>query len=1053
MIDYDELKNKILFGKYKLTKIIGKGSFGCVFQGTNLKDKSLVAVKVERRNLKANLLKVESNFLSILKGYVIPEIKSFGYHGKFYILVEELLGANLIQIYNMIKTFSLKDIAMIAIQIIDRIEYVHSKNIIHRDIKPENFVFGRNNPTLYIIDFGISRKYRSSRKHLKFQVLGKMFGTVRFASYNASRGLEQSRRDDLESIGYMLIFLSTGRLPWQGISLKEKNHVKKYLDMLLLKKYISCEVLCKNLPPEFISYIKYCRNLGFEQDPDYEYLRNLFKNILLKNNQINDMKFSWIANRFIPNNKNMSPNKYINYLTRKGSSQKRLFKAIQNSLDQDEKEKSKSKERSAKNTEKNNIIKIEIDKNSHKRVTSEETTRNTKFDVLDNSNLKSDLSYNSILAHFNMNVNGFEDEDKIYVENISRINSIKNKKVNNNEIINNIELNSYNYKEKKDFNIFLHLSNYSNKNKIFKKEKAKKKFNISLDLDKNFLNISNTNDNILHSKSENINYRCNLNNKNELSKTEENRRNNCRYIYFNIISKMKKYFEQLAIIKQYMKLNQKRNTSFYNTLNSNNKITKPNINQKSILLKEDSFSFKNINIDKYRKENGTNFNRIIGLKKNNSSSKCKRCSINKIYNNNNFKINNNNKGTIQRITKRIMVKHPITNDKINNNNNFDINSLIGKQNIKESNNNKINIIINNNVNSFKKYSPKSNKNTYNSINYRSLIPNSQSSSNIIAIPNKKIINNNFYSNDIRTNNYISRIPRNIKNKKDNIKLIPNVTKPIKKNYFIKNQTFDCNNNNNIIFDNYKLNNLRQQHNFINLNNNYSNNNLLNMRKIQLMQYKPLYITLNSSNIENQKIIKKIKMKSLSNSNIKDSLFENKYFFPKEVKSIQLNNKNRIRNSPKQYNNQSINKKNNNIIFGKKEIYKNNMNNNFFLNDLHSLNEKRKNTKLENTFIINSNSPKIYISTEQKKNFRQPSPINNKIKYNLNYCFQNTNNELNKIISNRSYSNSSKRKCLNFNLNSTGELQSLNYVSKNINRIIKITKNNYSDSKCFNSIKI
>ena len=235
MTKYDVLKNRNLFGKYKLIKIIGKGSFGCVFEGINIKDNSKVAVKVERRNSTVNLLQVESNFLSILKGFGIPEIKSFGYHGNFYILVQELLGYNLMQISNMIKTFSLKDIAMIAIQIIDRIEYVHSKNIIHRDIKPENFVFGKNNSILYIIDFGISRKYRSARKHLKFQLLGKMFGTVRYASYNASRGLEQSRRDDLESIGYMLIYLATRRLPWQGINIKDKDQVKKYLEMLLLK--------------------------------------------------------------------------------------------------------------------------------------------------------------------------------------------------------------------------------------------------------------------------------------------------------------------------------------------------------------------------------------------------------------------------------------------------------------------------------------------------------------------------------------------------------------------------------------------------------------------------------------------------------------------------------------------------------------------------------------------------------------------------------------------------------------------------------------------------
>ena len=414
-MNFKVLKNKILFGKYKLTKIIGKGSFGCVFQGTNILDNSQVAIKVESKSSKAHLLEIESSFLIKLKGYGIPEVKSFGYHGQFYILVEELLGLNLSQLKYLYNNFTLKDISMIAIQILDRIEFVHSKGLIHRDIKPENFVFGyNNNSTLYIIDFGISRKYRSARKHLKFQLLGKMFGTVRFASYNASRGCEQSRRDDLESIGYMLIYLATGKLPWQGINLKEQNHVRKYTEMLLLKKYLSFEVLCKNLPSEFIDYIKYCRNLTFEQNPDYEYLRNLFRNILLNLNTTNDLKFSWIKKKYLKN-KNLNENKYINFLRRKQTSQSRLFKAIQLSLGKEKKRKNEN----SFSKDKNKIITININKNDniHLRATSEEETQNTKFDALESSNFfsnKDELSYNSLFAHYNMNVIGFQDEKKIY---------------------------------------------------------------------------------------------------------------------------------------------------------------------------------------------------------------------------------------------------------------------------------------------------------------------------------------------------------------------------------------------------------------------------------------------------------------------------------------------------------------------------------------------------------------------------------------------------------------------------------------------------------------
>ena len=178
----DIFKNKVIFKKYKLNNRIGKGSFGFVYSGKNMFDNTKVAVKFESKVAQYHLLEKEGMLLSILRGVGIPEVISYGNNNNYYILVQELLGESLGQIFKQMK-LTVKDVAMIALQIIDRIEYVHSKNIIHRDIKPSNFLLGLENKSLiHIIDFGIARKYRSSRtgKHIRFSLTGKLFGTLKF---------------------------------------------------------------------------------------------------------------------------------------------------------------------------------------------------------------------------------------------------------------------------------------------------------------------------------------------------------------------------------------------------------------------------------------------------------------------------------------------------------------------------------------------------------------------------------------------------------------------------------------------------------------------------------------------------------------------------------------------------------------------------------------------------------------------------------------------------------------------------------------------------------
>ena len=292
----DTLKTKLIFGKYKILKLIAKGCFGQVYLGVNILNRKYFAIKIENRFGKSCSLEKEAYILYNLKGPGIPSILSFGHIGKYNILVQTLLGKSLEKIWreNSCK-LNIKDICMIAIQTIERIEYIHSKFYLHRDIKPANFLVG--NPDdfqIYLIDFGIAKKYRSSRtgKHIKNVKINKLFGTSLFMSMNVVNGNEQSRKDDLESLGYMYIFLLTGELPWSRIKATTiDDMIEKIID---IQEKTSIEDLCKNIPNEMYLYLKYVRNLIFDQKPDYDYLKNLFLTILAKNGLNNDNLFSWV---------------------------------------------------------------------------------------------------------------------------------------------------------------------------------------------------------------------------------------------------------------------------------------------------------------------------------------------------------------------------------------------------------------------------------------------------------------------------------------------------------------------------------------------------------------------------------------------------------------------------------------------------------------------------------------------------------------------------------------------------------------------------------------
>eukprot|EP00054_Salpingoeca_dolichothecata_P025125 m.173594 g.173594 ORF g.173594 m.173594 type:complete len:431 (+) comp25253_c1_seq3:159-1451(+) len=285
---------------FRLGKKIGSGNFGELRVAKNIFNNETVAAKLEPINSRAPQLFLEYRFYQILGHHLgIPRIVYFGTcAGRYQALVMELLGPCLEDLFDMCgRRFSLKCVCMIAIQLITRLEYVHSKHIIFRDIKPENFLIGRRNldvdSVIYIIDFGLSKEYidPDTGKHIPYREHKSLTGTARYMSINTHLGKEQSRRDDLEALGHMLLYFLRGSLPWQG--LKADNLKQRYQMIGETKRNTPIDSLCGNFPPEVATYLRYCRGLDFFQMPDYNYLRGLFWDIFEREGFKDDGIYDW----------------------------------------------------------------------------------------------------------------------------------------------------------------------------------------------------------------------------------------------------------------------------------------------------------------------------------------------------------------------------------------------------------------------------------------------------------------------------------------------------------------------------------------------------------------------------------------------------------------------------------------------------------------------------------------------------------------------------------------------------------------------------------------
>ena len=544
-----ELDKKILslifFKKYKPIKLLGAGTFSVVYEGINIKDNSKVALKLEEKNINKSLLKSEALNIFALQGFGIIKFISFGHSKDYNVLVEPLLGESLYSLYLQLKkNFTLKDICLIGIQTIERIEYIHSKGYLHGDIKPENFVIGNNDQRIiYIIDFGLSKKYRSDRtgNHIQFCITKKMNGTARYASTNSLRGVEISRRDDLECLAYMIIYFIMKKLPWQGV--KANSLQNRYKKIYYMKKKLIYDENFKQLPKEIQEFYNDIKKLKFEEKPNYVKLKGYFYILLKKNGFEADNNFSWINRDHLINTKEI-----ININERKSNSQKRLMDKLLKNSNKLNKEK---KEEEIKNNIK--IVKTSSKFKFCNKQYSQNNIINNEYGYTNSNNNKDIKSINEAI---DIDVGDFSENEEennknnnyIYEKKLRKYNSdIKNKKqlyrnetkendlnyIDKTKKKNEIDINNKKEENKNDKYIDnVEIKKYISFNQNIKKENNKENIDVKdnfrrCNINKNYLindfKSNKNNQNKIIIGKENINIE-NINNNNNQKEKELNKK-------------------------------------------------------------------------------------------------------------------------------------------------------------------------------------------------------------------------------------------------------------------------------------------------------------------------------------------------------------------------------------------------------------------------------------------------------------------------------------------------------------------------------------------------
>ncbi|XP_052863669.1 casein kinase I-like [Anopheles cruzii] len=292
-------EGKLVLKKYRIEFKLGCGTFGDVYRAEDIATGVKVAIKMESKPTATETIFQEYNLYQMLQGQQgIAQVYLCEMYKNRQILIMELLGdclGSLLQTCG--RRFSLSTTLQLGIQMIDRIELLHQYGYVHRDIKPQNFVMGCNGKhhIVHLIDYGLAKPFwdPSRRRHIPKQHVGSFVGSIRYASIHAHQGRELSRRDDLLSLGYILVSFIRGSLPWQHMRVFSK--AEKFEKVYQKKLSSTPEILCKNLPTEIFNHMDYCCKLRYTTEPNYSFLRNNLQDLLNRYQSQNGVHdFDWI---------------------------------------------------------------------------------------------------------------------------------------------------------------------------------------------------------------------------------------------------------------------------------------------------------------------------------------------------------------------------------------------------------------------------------------------------------------------------------------------------------------------------------------------------------------------------------------------------------------------------------------------------------------------------------------------------------------------------------------------------------------------------------------